>query len=83
MWRRGYATSTAVRYFSQNQNSYCVWTRGELDPFLLHAMESFYRYTTGPGFTSSVNELYKNLVRFDTTQVEIVFNPRTMYENIS
>src|SRR5258708_27441363 len=25
------------------------WTRGELNPFLLHAMELYYRCTTGPG----------------------------------
>ena len=31
-----------------------MWTRGELNPFLLHAMESFYRYTTGPSRTSFV-----------------------------
>ncbi len=24
------------------------WTRGELNPFLLHAMELYYRCTTGP-----------------------------------
>ncbi len=26
------------------------WTRGELNPFLLRATESFYRYTTGPRY---------------------------------
>jgi len=30
-----------------------------------------------------VNELYKNLVRFDTTDVENILTPRTMYGNIS
>lgn len=44
------------------------WTRGELNPFLLHAMESFYRYTTGP-----YNNLYyikfylKNCAGFTAT----------------
>ena len=25
-----------------------LWTRGESNPFLLHAMEAYYRCTTGP-----------------------------------
>ena len=40
------------------------WTRGESNPFLLHAMESFYRYTTGPDM--SVDYLHETHVSNET-----------------
>src|SRR5207245_1954140 len=40
---------------TQGHNILCpckLWTRGELNPLLFHAMEACYRYTTGPGWCS-------------------------------
>ncbi len=60
-----------------------MWTRGELDPFLLHAMESFYRYTTGPVNYNSHRELYKNFLRIDISNRRIPdITLRRKYGNI-
>lgn len=42
--RFGRAVLWLIRYRTFSN----LWTRGELDPFLLHAMELYYRCTTGP-----------------------------------
>ena len=36
-----------------------MWTRGESNPFLLHAMEAYYRCTTGPLNLNSKAPLFK------------------------
>ena len=44
----GYILKTSVSYETYSLRSLFLWTHGELNPDLVHAMDAFYRYTMGP-----------------------------------
>ncbi len=50
---------------SQNLKNFSWWTRGELNPGLVHAMDACYRYTTGPKNATKTLRLIAAFNRFD------------------